>query len=632
MASISAWYHNQYSTWDRTRRIQASPFLARTDTRTSRVATAMARTATQDAVVINMGIVDDTTNKKEKDKKQESLFGPNIGVVNNVPQWAQSMGKQATADGLSSDIIKTWIAKSKEPSQPTTTLQALVNLKRPTLRLVPLAMAPGDDPERADSYHHHGLEFEYDCDAPKCRIIVNVILLADHPLVENVDSRGFSRTLVFETTVDGGFGKLLKLEEGATLELGQFEQPPQTERSPSCPEKAPADSPAEGTEAASNARSSRARKRFTAFNFRKRSTDRAASGPALAVVDAETAGPSADGEKVKGVKDDMREGVRVTIQLCALDEDGLDVATVNQQTTYLHIVRMGTIPTEDEDDTRPWVVQVIKREATIGPHTFHLHEIYGLSSQSAAPAQPQVAPPTTTDVHTYPPSSPAATAPVHEDEPSSECLLCLSSPREVILLPCRHLVACKECAINMVEFGAGGNIVHTEDSNASANAGTEGAGEGGANTNASATEGAAAPSVVHPNPRRKRKAKGWFCPVCRQPYTSLLRISTTPPTKDISDDDNRASTFIDEPDHEGGSDHEHVGNEGGNHNTTATTTATSDPLSATATNTHAPASTGMMNTLRSSFRRNIALSPPRNDGETLPRDVERGMEVPTMLV
>ncbi|KAG8768073.1 hypothetical protein FRC20_000474, partial [Serendipita sp. 405] len=26
-----------------------------------------------------------------------------------------------------------------------------------------------------------------------------------------------------------------------------------------------------------------------------------------------------------------------------------------------------------------------------------------------------------------------------------------------------------------------------------------------------------------------RKAKGWFCPVCRQPYTSMLRITTTPP-------------------------------------------------------------------------------------------------------
>jgi len=42
----------------------------------------------------------------------------------------------------------------------------------------------------------------------------------------------------------------------------------------------------------------------------------------------------------------------------------------------------------------------------------------------------------------------------------------------------------------------------------------------------------AAPAASAPAPaapRRKRKPKGWFCPVCRQPYTSLLRITTTPP-------------------------------------------------------------------------------------------------------
>ncbi len=91
----------------------------------------------------------------------------------------------------------------------------------------------------------------------------------------------------------------------------------------------------------------------------------------------------------------------------------------------------------------------------IGSHIFHLHEIYGLSSASNQSTVPAVNP----TEHTYPPT---AAAPA-EDEPSSECLVCLSSPREVVLLPCRHLVACKECAINMVEFGAGGAIMHAEE-------------------------------------------------------------------------------------------------------------------------------------------------------------------------
>lgn len=205
------------------------------------------------------------------------------------------------------------------------------------------------------------MEFEYDCDAPKCKIDVNVILPADHPLAENVDSQGFSRILVFQSVVDGGFGKSLKLEQDATLELGRFEQSVRPEDVPS--EKSLADPQATGPTSVSP-RNGRSRKRFSAFRFHKRSGDRAASGPALAVVDADATNTSPESESDKGSKDDTQEGVRVTIRLSALDEDGMDVPTVNEQTTYLHIVRVGTLPATDEDD-RPWVVKVIKREAMV---------------------------------------------------------------------------------------------------------------------------------------------------------------------------------------------------------------------------------------------------------------------------
>lgn len=229
--------------------------------------------------------------------------------------------------------------------------------------MVPLTIAPGDDPDQADSHHHHGLEFEYDCDAPKCKIDVNVILPTGHPLTEDVDPRGFSRILVFQSVVDGGFGNFLKLEEGATLELGRFEQPlpPDEVVLENPPAEDQATSPAAATP-----RNGRQRKRFAAFPFRKRSGDRAASGPALAVVDADASGTAADSEKDKGIRDDTREGVRATIRLSALDEDGMDISTVNEQITYLHIVRLGAPPAADEEDVRPWVVKVIKREATVG--------------------------------------------------------------------------------------------------------------------------------------------------------------------------------------------------------------------------------------------------------------------------
>ncbi|KAF8069000.1 hypothetical protein FPV67DRAFT_1490686 [Lyophyllum atratum] len=491
-----------------------------------------------------------------KDKKtHDSLFGPNIGVVTSGPAWTAASEKKVLTDELTPDIVTSWVEKSKDTSQPTTTLQALVNLKRPTIRLSPLTSDEPTSPGTSDVHHHHGLEFEYDCDAPKCGIYVHVLLPKAHPdAPATASSSGLSKHLVFESVVEGGFGKLLKIEEGALLELGRFEHIPiDHSATPSPPMHAIAEASSTGdvsavptdTNITTSPATRNGRRRFTHLHFRKRSQGRSVSGPALAVVDAEPA-PATDD---KG-KDDTTDGVRVTIRLAALDEQGTELASPNEQVTYLHIVRFGAKAEGETEDTRPWVVQVVKREATIGPHTFHLHEIFGLTSSSAAsshtpaPTAPLPASPDAADSHTYPPTTPpdTAAAAASEDDPSSECLLCLSSPREVVLLPCRHLVACKDCALNMVEFGAGGNISQAEDAVAAggdardANA----AGAGTSTTVEGATPAEAAPAAaaapITPNTRRKRKAKGWFCPVCRQPYTSLLRITTgLPPPQEETD-------------------------------------------------------------------------------------------------
>jgi hypothetical protein len=257
-------------------------------------------------------------------------------------------------------------------------------------------------------------------------------------------------------------------------------------------------------------RQSRNRKRLSHFTFRKRSgtSRQQVAGPALPVVDADDSNSAAnvlenDGtyppEEQPKVKEE--NGIKVVIEIEALDAEGLPLSSPNSQLTYLHIVRMGVVPTS-EDDRRPWMVKVVKREAKIGSHLFHLHEIYGLSSTTSAAQLP-------TAEHSYPPPESA-----NEDQ-TSECLLCLSSPREVVLLPCRHLVACRDCAINMVEFGAGGSLVHPEGDAPTVTATGEQIvnSNGGTETNG----GTAAPAPAVPPPsRRKRKAKGWFCPVCRQ--------------------------------------------------------------------------------------------------------------------
>ncbi|KAF9447753.1 hypothetical protein P691DRAFT_775912 [Macrolepiota fuliginosa MF-IS2] len=542
--SLATWYSSQYSTWNRTRRLQQPQFVARTDTNTSRVATAMAQNA-QPANTPASGDLAHPNPNKDK-KASDPLFGPNIGPCSAGPAWTTAASrKKLITDDLTPEVLSGWIEKSKQPSHPTTTLQALVNLKRPTLRLSPLSSVPEDaqGPIEPRLQHLHGLEFEYDCDAPKCGIYVHVVLSKAHPEAIAIPSAtNQAQILVFESVTSGGFGKRLTLEEGALLELGRYDHVPIPPEPPisSSDDLGKSESATDVTVIPSapndtNTTTRQQRRRFTQFHFRKRSNNRSVAGPALAVVDAD---PNQAHDVKKDKTQEEQEGIRVLIRLVALDEQGTELASPNEQTTFLHIVRLGAKPTEptgedgEVDDNRPWVVKVVKREATIGPHTFQLHEIYGLTSSTStgpsasASASTQTA--ASAESHTYPPQAAA-----DEEDPSSECLLCLSSPREVMLIPCRHLVACKECALNMVEFGAGGNITHAPEpvTLASAAEGNETSGspaaEGGAATAAAGTSLAAIPPVA--TTRRKRKAKGWFCPVCRQPYTSLLRITTAAP-------------------------------------------------------------------------------------------------------
>jgi hypothetical protein len=80
----------------------------------------------------------------------------------------------------------------------------------------------------------------------------------------------------------------------------------------------------------------------------------------------------------------------------------------------------------------------------------------------------------------------------------------------------------------MVEFGAGGAITHTETEPAPAGENNENNAEN-AETPAPQEEGpgtAAQAQLAQAQAanRRKRRAKGWFCPVCRQRKFILVLI------------------------------------------------------------------------------------------------------------
>ncbi|KAI6033539.1 hypothetical protein PISMIDRAFT_13949 [Pisolithus microcarpus 441] len=177
-------------------------------------------------------------------------------------------------------------------------LQALVNLKHPTLHLVPsLAISPDDDPSHTESHDHYALEFKYVCDAPKC------------PVYES-------------------------------MALGTF----QNRTKPSTSAQAAASispSPAETTESSSSDsnHADRPKKRLLAFQFHKCATGRSASGPALAVVDADhTVLPENENGREKCANEDIKDGARVTIRLLALDADRIGTAVTNEQITYMLFV------------------------------------------------------------------------------------------------------------------------------------------------------------------------------------------------------------------------------------------------------------------------------------------------------
>ena len=234
-----------------------------------------------------------------------------------------------------------------------------MNLKRPSLRLSPLTPPATDDSNTEPPLHAHGLEFEYDCDASKCGIRVYVVLAPGHPHAKDATSgSGSTRVSIFDTVADGGFGQMLKLEHGAVLELDHFDDVHRADGPSPVPDAKPEEKEANAQTDNTNAAK---KKRFTVFIGRKPQRSQSVSGPALAVVDAES--PASNDSNTHENKE---EGVKVIIKLTALDEDGHGLTSANEQLTYLHVVRAGVVPPEGEEDRRPWIVHVVKREATVG--------------------------------------------------------------------------------------------------------------------------------------------------------------------------------------------------------------------------------------------------------------------------
>lgn len=85
----------------------------------------------QQDVVINMAELTLSPSDGTR-KKQDTLFGPNIGIVARGPEWTET--REKTIDELTPDIVRGWISKSKEV-RACFTFRSGDALRRPPLSL-----------------------------------------------------------------------------------------------------------------------------------------------------------------------------------------------------------------------------------------------------------------------------------------------------------------------------------------------------------------------------------------------------------------------------------------------------------------------------------------------------------------
>ncbi|CAI0466360.1 unnamed protein product [Linum tenue] len=76
---------------------------------------------------------------------------------------------------------------------------------------------------------------------------------------------------------------------------------------------------------------------------------------------------------------------------------------------------------EKKKDGEPFHVKVLKHILWIEGVRYELREIYGLGSGSAAKD-------------------------FNDSEPKKECVICMTEPKNIVILPCRHMCMCSECA------------------------------------------------------------------------------------------------------------------------------------------------------------------------------------------
>lgn len=153
-------------------------------------------------------------------KKGQTLFGPDVGFeeADAVGGWTKGDPVEDGTPTVPLAVVKSWVerAKQTEPDtqnarvHKTTTLQAMVNLKRPSLSLIALMPHAAEETQPTS----HALRFTYDASAPEVLITVSV-----HPRAYPLLPAQRPIRTIYSAPHPGGFGKTWQLPHEFAIDL-----------------------------------------------------------------------------------------------------------------------------------------------------------------------------------------------------------------------------------------------------------------------------------------------------------------------------------------------------------------------------------------------------------------------------
>lgn len=111
-------------------------------------------------------------------------------------------------------------------------------------------------------------------------------------------------------------------------------------------------------------------------------------------------------------------------------KDALPERRVQSQFSYAEVIR-----TAHEDKPTEYSLKILKQRLQVGNDLYDLEDIYGMPTESSGSPDDAEHEPVT-----------GSLAGVADHDEGEDCVICLAEPRNTLVMPCRHMCLCSDCA------------------------------------------------------------------------------------------------------------------------------------------------------------------------------------------